>query len=94
MERLKPLKIDTTETKIWFTSDTHFGHKNIINFCERPFKDTDEMDEFIINNWNSKINKDDIVFHLGDFAFASNKRWQELICRLNGKIYLILGNHK
>ena len=93
MERLKPLKIDTTETKIWFTSDTHFGHKNIINFCERPFKDTDEMDEFIINNWNSKINKDDIVFHLGDFAFASSKRWQELICRLNGKIYLILGNH-
>ena len=93
MERLKPLKIDTTETKIWFTSDTHFGHKNIINFCERPFKNTDEMDEFIINNWNSKINKDDIVFHLGDFAFASNKRWQELICRLNGKIYLILGNH-
>lgn len=93
MERVKPLKIDTTQVKIWFTSDTHFGHKNILTFCERPFNSVEEMDEYLINNWNSKVGKDDVVFHLGDFAFASNKRWQELIYKLNGKIYLILGNH-
>lgn len=93
MERFKPLKIDTTQVKIWFTSDTHFGHKNILTFCERPFNSVEEMDNAIIERWNSKVGKDDIVFHLGDFAFASNKRWQELIYKLNGKIYLILGNH-
>lgn len=93
MERVKPLKIDTSITKIWFTSDTHFGHQNILRFCERPFVSTEEMDNTIIERWNSKVGKDDIVFHLGDFAFASNKRWQELISLLNGKIYLILGNH-
>lgn len=93
MERVKPLKIDTTQVKIWFTSDTHFGHKNILTFCERPFNSVEEMDNAIIERWNSKVGKDDIVFHLGDFAFASNKRWQELIYKLNGKVYLILGNH-
>lgn len=93
MERVKPLKIDTTQVKIWFTSDTHFGHKNILTFCERPFNSVEEMDNAIIERWNSKVGKDDIVFHLGDFAFASNKRWQDLIYKLNGKIYLILGNH-
>ena len=93
MERVKPLKIDTNQVKMWFTSDTHFGHKNILTFCERPFNSVEEMDNAIIERWNSKVGKDDIVFHLGDFAFASNKRWQELIYRLNGKIYLILGNH-
>lgn len=92
-DTIKPFKIDTSKTNIWFTSDTHFGHKNIINFCERPFESTDEMDEFIIKNWNSKVGKEDVVFHLGDFAFATNKRWQELIYKLNGTIYLILGNH-
>lgn len=93
MERVKPLKIDTTITKIWFTSDTHFGHQNILKFCERPFVSIEEMDNTIIERWNLKVGKDDIVFHLGDFAFATNKRWQELISLLNGKIYLILGNH-
>lgn len=93
MERVKPLKIDTTQVKIWFTSDTHFGHQNILKFCERPFVSVEEMDNTIIERWNLKVGKDDIVFHLGDFAFATNKRWQELISLLNGKIYLILGNH-
>lgn len=93
MERVKPLKIDTTQVKIWFTSDTHFGHQNILRFCERPFVSVEEMDNTIIERWNLKVGKDDIVFHLGDFAFASNKRWQDLIHTLNGKIYLILGNH-
>ena len=51
------------------------------------------MDEALIERWNSIVKPDDIVFHLGDFAFATNGRWKELIDRLNGHIHLILGNH-
>ena len=51
------------------------------------------MDEGLIQNWNRVVGKDDLVFHLGDFAFATNGRWKELIDRLNGHIHLILGNH-
>lgn len=51
------------------------------------------MDEALINNWNSVVGDDDIVFDLGDFAFASNGRWKELLQRLKGRHYLILGNH-
>ena len=90
---LKPLKLDSNSQKIWFTSDTHFGHNNIIHFCKRPFSSIEEMDTTLIENWNQKVSPDDIVFHLGDFAFATNGRWKELLNILNGKKYLILGNH-
>lgn len=89
----KPLKFNSSEVNIWFTSDLHFGHKNIIKFCNRPWETTEEMDEALIANWNSVVGEKDIVFDLGDFAFATNGRWKELIQRLNGKHYLILGNH-
>ncbi len=93
MELVKPLKLDSSKQGIWFTSDTHFGHNNIIKFCKRPWKKAEEMDEALIELWNSVVKHDDIVFHLGDFAFATNGRWKELIDRLNGHIHLILGNH-
>ena len=93
MEYVKPLKLDSSKQGIWFTSDTHFGHNNIIKFCKRPWKTTEEMDEALIERWNSVVKPDDIVFHLGDFAFATNSRWKEIIQRLNGHIYLIVGNH-
>jgi calcineurin-like phosphoesterase family protein len=89
----KLLTLDSSKVKIWFTSDLHFGHRNIIKFCNRPWNNTEEMDEALINNWNSVVGGNDIVFDLGDFAFASNSRWRELIQRLKGKHYLILGNH-
>lgn len=90
-EELKPLKIDTD--RVFFVSDTHFGHRKIMEFCNRPWKTIEEHDEALINRWNETVNENDLVFHLGDFAFATNSRWKELINRLNGKIYLILGNH-
>ena len=93
IELIKPLKIDSSKQKIWFTSDTHFGHKNILRFCKRPWNTVEEMDEGLIQNWNRVVGKDDIVFHLGDFAFAPNSQWKKLIDRLNGHIHLILGNH-
>ena len=77
----------------FFTSDTHFNHANIIKFCNRPFKDVEQMNDVMIANWNSVIGKDDTVFHLGDFCLGSAAEWTKILDRLNGKIYLIMGNH-
>lgn len=78
---------------IWFTSDTHFYHGNIIRFCDRPFRYADEMTEQLIKNWNAVVQPNDQVYHLGDFAFASKGRVVELLCRLNGEKRIIAGNH-
>ena len=77
----------------FFTSDTHFNHANIIKFCNRPFKDVEQMNDVMIANWNSVIGKDDTVFHLGDFCLGGEAEWTKILDRLNGKIYLIMGNH-
>ena len=80
-------------SKIYFTSDSHFGHPNIIEFCKRPFRDINEMNQTLIENWNRKVPEDAIVFHLGDFAFGGQPFWKEIRGQLNGKIILIKGNH-
>ena len=80
-------------TKVFFTSDTHFNHANIIRFCSRPFKNVEEMDETMIANWNRVVGENDIVFHLGDFCMGGSTKWTNVLNRLNGKIYLIIGNH-
>ena len=90
----KPITLNSKEHRIFFTSDLHFGHRNIIEYCKRPWNTVEEMDEGLIDNWNSIVGKDDIVFDLGDFAFASPQRWKELIASLNGHHHLILGNHE
>lgn len=87
------LEINTTQTKVFFTSDTHFGHSNIFKYCQRPFNSAEHMDEVLINNWNEVVSPQDIVFHLGDFCFGSDKEWIKILQRLNGTKYLILGNH-
>lgn len=76
----------------FYTSDTHFGHQRILEFCPstRPFANTVDMDEKIISNWNSKVAKNDIVYHLGDWSFTNNFSFLD---RLNGKIVAIRGNH-
>ena len=78
---------------LFFTSDTHFCHANIIKFCNRPFKDVMEMNETLIDNWNKTIGPNDVVYHLGDFCFAGSAAWHSLLGQLNGRIHLILGNH-
>lgn len=78
---------------IWITSDTHFNHANIINYCARPFKDVEEMNSTIINRWNNVVGKEDIVWHLGDFALGGAEEVSKFREKLNGKIYLIRGNH-
>jgi calcineurin-like phosphoesterase family protein len=81
------------EEKVWFTADTHFGHRNIIRYCQRPFATVEEMNETIIDNWNGVVGKDDVVFHLGDFSVGGAAEWTSLIDSLNGRIFLVLGNH-
>lgn len=82
---------------IFYTSDTHFCHKNIISLNNRPFKDIDDMNESLILNWNKKVQKNDIVYILGDVGFPKNKQDVQniinIIKRLNGKKYLVAGNH-
>ena len=80
-------------SNLFFTSDTHFYHGNIIRFCNRPFKSVEMMNETIISNWNNTVGQDDIVFHLGDFCLGGSAEWNKILDRLNGKIYLIMGNH-
>lgn len=90
---MKPIKLNSSEVDIWFTSDLHFGHRNIIDFCNRPWKTTEEMDEVLMRNWNSVVKDDDIIFDLGDFAYATTSRWKYLIQNLKGRHFLIKGNH-
>lgn len=77
----------------YFTSDTHFGHKNVIPYCERPFKDVDEMTEGLIAGWNERVTPDDEVFVLGDFSFYGSTKTAAILARLNGTKHLIRGNH-
>lgn len=80
-------------SNIYFTSDTHFGHDNIIKFCHRPFKDVEEMNSELIRRWNEKVGPDDTIFHLGDFAFGGSDIWNNTLKQLNGHKILIIGNH-
>ena len=76
-------------------SDLHFGHKNLLKFTKpRPFTTIEEHDQTIIDNWNSVVKPNDIVFHLGDFMFGNINRFWEYRSRLNGKIYLVHGKVK
>lgn len=77
---------------IYFTADTHFGHQNVIRFCGRPFADANEMDETLIENWNSRVNGNDTVYVLGDMFFRSTNT-ESILKRLRGKKRLIVGNH-
>lgn len=76
--------------KLWFTADTHFGHKAIIAYESRTFRSVAAMDETIVKNWNSVVGKHDVVWHLGDFSFCDPAGY---VAQLNGKICLCLGNH-
>lgn len=121
-------------SNIFFTSDQHWGHKNVIKYCDRPFKKdcqecggsghiipndivrggepevcsvchgdgfiplVDEMDKFMIEQWNSVVKPGDVVYHIGDIGFFNNdqdkkKALENVLKRLNGSIHLIFGNH-
>lgn len=79
----------------YITSDLHFWHRNILEFSSenRPFESIEEMNEHIIHHWNNKVNKEDVIYHLGDFSFAGKSKTRGILDLLNGKKVFILGNH-
>lgn len=89
--------------KYWFTSDYHLGHANIIKYCNRPFKDLEQMNKMIIHNHNARVKPEDIVFFLGDFCFHNSEGGKDgegvgekadsYLEKLNGKFVFISGNH-
>lgn len=79
---------------LFFTSDPHFNHNNIIRLCDRPFANTEEMNEKLIENWNQIVGPKDTIYCLGDFGWQlSPQILQEIGSRLNGHKHLIVGNH-
>lgn len=78
---------------IWFTSDPHFYHRKVIQYCNRPFRDLEEMHETLVRNWNEVVKDDDYVFVLGDFAFCGVERMKEILSKLKGTKILVRGNH-
>ena len=77
----------------FFIADTHFGHKNIIEYENRPFETTEEMDNTVIENWNKTVKPKDRIWVLGDFVLSNKKRIVELIKLLNGYKIFVIGNH-
>ncbi|MCD7839527.1 MAG: hypothetical protein LUG46_02730 [Erysipelotrichaceae bacterium] len=79
---------------IYFTSDLHLGHQSVINMCQRPFDNIDEMNKTIIHNWNDTVTNNDTVYILGDLSYRiKNDEANSLIKKLKGKKILIIGNH-
>ena len=78
----------------YLASDLHLDHENIIEYCDRPFDDVEEMNRELIDNWNDVIGTDDVVFFLGDLGFMMDEAGvQNALDKLNGRIVFIEGNH-
>jgi calcineurin-like phosphoesterase family protein len=75
---------------IWFTSDHHFGHARIIELARRPFTSVEAMDRAMIERWNARVAPDDLIYHLGDFAFSDHAPY---LAQLKGQKRLVRGNH-
>ena len=78
---------------IFFTSDLHFWHKNAIVYANRPFETVKEMNEKLIENWNRTVHGNDEIYILGDVTMVRVNHATELIARLKGRKYLLMGNH-
>ncbi len=77
----------------FFTSDTHFNHATILGYTNRPWTTLEEMNEGLIANWNNVVRDGDLVYHLGDVVMGPRKFAGEFLSRLNGRIFLVQGNH-
>lgn len=75
---------------IYLTADLHFGHANIIKYCNRPFANVEEMDETLIMNWNFRVHPEDDVYVVGDFCFGDPRPY---VKHLNGNIRFLIGSH-
>lgn len=77
----------------YFTSDTHYHHKNILNFEDRNYESVEEMTNDMIQKWNEQVSKEDLIYHLGDLCLGNLEHAVGVLKRLKGKIILIKGNH-
>jgi calcineurin-like phosphoesterase family protein len=82
-----------SDMTVWFSSDLHFGHANIIKYCERPFNDVGHMNQALISGWNEVVQPGDTVWVLGDVSLGSIEDSLALVGRLNGSKLLVAGNH-
>ena len=78
---------------IYYIADMHFGHENVIRFDDRPFADTEQMDEVLIQNWNERVAADDTVYVLGDAFWKNEENSIRIMQRLQGHKHLIQGDH-
>ena len=78
---------------LFFIADPHFGHQNIIRYCQRPFADAAEMDRCLTANWNARVGADDDIYILGDFSLKHAPEALDYYRALNGRKHLIVGNH-
>ena len=78
---------------IWFTADHHFFHDNIIKYENRPFDTVSEMNRYMIEQWNEYIDEEDVVYVLGDFSFGKTGITKQLVDKLNGYKYFVIGSH-
>ncbi|MDH5569062.1 MAG: 2'-5' RNA ligase family protein [Nitrosopumilus sp.] len=85
---------DVTNQKVHFISDTHFDHRNILRYCNRPFNSIRQMNQTLVENWCNSVRKNEKVFFLGDMSYGKDRRpidyW---LGKLTGKISYIRGNH-
>ncbi len=77
----------------YYTSDNHFCHAKIIEYCKRPFANVGEMNAEMVRRWNEIVTPEDEVYHLGDFAFGPVEAIGHFLAKLNGKVFIVLGNH-
>jgi calcineurin-like phosphoesterase family protein len=80
-------------SRTFFSSDPHYDHRNIIEYCGRPFNDVDHMNETMIERWNEVVGDDDLVYLLGDFTLGAPETWAKFAHRLRGRNLLVPGNH-
>jgi calcineurin-like phosphoesterase family protein len=79
--------------RLFFTSDHHFGHARIIQYCKRPFVSVEEMDAALVRLWNDTVSADDLVYHLGDFTLQGLPQFTAIVRQLNGYLKILPGSH-
>jgi len=92
-EYTQPLTLWKDSSDVWCFSDQHFGHNNIINYCNRPFPDTRLMTECMIGNYQKLVKPNDICIWVGDVGFMNDLEINNILSQLNGYKILVIGNH-
>lgn len=90
---MSEVKLIDGRRRVYFTSDWHIGHANVLIYDQRPFKDLDHMHRVLINNYNSTVGEQDICYFLGDMGLGKGDTLRKVVSELNGTKVCVLGNH-